>query len=426
MVPGTVPVGVDPFGQPVMAQTMVPATVMQEVVTGIVSIRRGSYFVPFRFMPGMNGGFYGTGLGLLLGDISDTINTIFNMLLNAGHMSSLGGGFIGSEFRIKGGSSRFMPGEWKLAQSSGNEIRNAIVPMTFPGPDATLFQMLGMLIDAGREVSSTKDIMTGDTGTKNMTATTTLALIEQGMMVFTAAYKRIFRSMKAEYRLLAKINAQTLPAEKYSAFHDLGQLDPAKEFDVTDMDIAPVADPRSVTKMQEMAKAELLMNMARDGLVAPQPAAKRMLEAAAIGNVEELTPPPDPMQAEMAKARDRMGMEMMKAQLVQAMVEIDLTLAKIEGEKADAAKTMTDAANIAFQARLAQVQMMLTERRQAIEQAIGGGLGGMAGQPGNMPNARPAVGGNPAAQGAGPVAVLGGQPPVGPPAAGLGPVARVA
>jgi hypothetical protein len=275
--------------------------------------------------------------------------------------------------------------------------------------------------------------MTGDTGTKNMTATTTLALIEQGMMVFTAAYKRIFRSMKAEYRLLAKINAQTLTAEKYSAFHDAmgpnGQpmmLDPAQEFDVTDMGIAPVADPRSVTKMQQMAKAELLMNMARDGLIAPQPAAKRMLEAAAIGDVDELTPPPDPMQQQMAKARDMMGMEMMKAQLVQAMVEIDLTLAKIEGEKADAAKAMTDAANIAFQARLAQVQMMLTERRQAIEQAIGGGLGGMAGQPGNMPNARPVGGGNPAAQGAGPVPVLGGQPPVGPSAAGLGPVARVA
>jgi len=414
---------VDQFGIPMI----MPQTVMQEVVTGIVDIRRGSYFVPFKFMPGMSGGFHGTGLGLLLGDISDTINTVFNMLLNAGHMASLGGGFVGTEFRIKGGSTRFVPGEWKLAQSSGNDIRSAIVPMTFPGPDATLFSLLGLLIDAGKEVSSTKDIMTGDTGTKNMTATTTLALIEQGMMVFTAAYKRIFRSMKHEYRLLAKINAQTLSKEKYSAFHDIGQeLDPAKEFDVTDMDIAPVADPRSVTKMQEMAKAEFLMQMAGQGMIAPQAAAKRMLEAADIGNVEELTPPSDPMQAQMAQDQAMMNMEMMKAQLVREIVEIELTSAKIEGEKADAVKTMTDAANIAFQASMGQIQMMLNERRQAIEQAISGRTGGMAGQPGNVP---PAGLGGPNAGSAqaipaGPV--LGGQPGIGGGTLGNGGLGRVA
>jgi hypothetical protein len=236
----------------------------------------------------MSGGFHGTGLGLLLGDISDTVNSIINMMLDAGHMASLGGGFIGSEFRIKGGNTRFEPGEWKLAETAGADIRSSVVPMTFPGPDATLFSLLGLLIDAGKEISSTKDIMTGDTGTKNMTATTTLALIEQGMMVFSAAYKRIFRSMKMEYRQLAKINATTLDAGRYNAFHDAmqagpegqmsqAQLDPRVDYDLSNMDIQPVADPRSVTNMQEMAKAQLLGQMAGQGMIAPQVAARRML-----------------------------------------------------------------------------------------------------------------------------------------------------
>jgi hypothetical protein len=63
-----VPMGVDQMGQPIVG--MMPQMTQQEVVTGILSIRRGSYFVPFKFMPGLDGGFHGTGLGLLLGDIS--------------------------------------------------------------------------------------------------------------------------------------------------------------------------------------------------------------------------------------------------------------------------------------------------------------------------------------------------------------------
>jgi chaperonin GroES len=420
-----VPVGVDPMGQPVMG--VMPQIVPQEVVTGITHIRRGSYFVAFKFMPGLDGGFHGTGLGLLLGDISDTINTIINMMLNAGHMASLGGGFIGTEFRLKGGDQRFKPGEWKQAQVAGGDIRSAVVPMTFPGPDGTLFQMLGLLIEAGKEISSTKDIMSGDTGSKNMTATTTLALIEQGMMVFTAAYKRIFRSLKQEFKLLAKINAQTLTADKYNAFHDAAmQLDPAQEFGAADMDITPVADPRSVTKMQQMAKADLIGNLAERGMVSPQAAAKRVLEAADIGDIEELMPPPDPMQQQAAQRQQMMNDEMMKAKLVRELVEIDKVLAQIEGEKADAAKTMADTVNSVASMRLQQTQMMMEQRRLAIEGIISGGMGGMAGQPGNAVDPRqlgPNVGPQ-APMGAGPV--LAGQPRIGGIPAGPGGLGRVA
>jgi chaperonin GroES len=419
---------IDPAtGQMISSQVMIPQIVMQEVVTGITHIRRGSYFVAFKFMPGLDGGFHGTGLGLLLGDISDTVNTIINMMLNAGHMASLGGGFIGTEFRLKGGDQRFKPGEWKQAQVPGGDVRNAVVPMTFPGPDGTLFQMLGLLIEAGKEISSTKDIMSGDPGPKNMTATATLALIEQGMMVFTAAYKRIFRSLKQEFKLLAKINAQTLSADKYNAFHDAGvQLDPAADFGADDLDITPVADPRSVTKMQQMAKADLIGNLAERGMVSPQAAAKRVLEAADIGDIEELMPPPDPEQQAAAKRSQMMNDEMMKAKLVRELVEIDRILAQIEGEKADAAKTMADTVNSVASMRLQQTQMMMEQRRQAIEGIISGGMGGMAGQPGNAvdprqlgPNAGP-----PPPMGAGPV--LAGQPRVGGIPAGPGGLGRVA
>lgn len=327
-----------------------------EVPTAVKAIRRGSYFVPYHFLPALDGSFHGTGLGALLGDISDAINSIINMMLDAGHMSSLGGGFIGSDFRVKGGSQRFRPGEWKKTQVTGGDIRNSLVPMTFPGPDATLYQLLGMLIDSGREIASVKDVMTGDSGQKTQTATTTIALIEQGMMVFTAAYKRIFRSLKDEYELIGRINAETVDAEAYNAFHDpqpdpeTGQtplFDPAQDYGAADMDIAPVADPRSVTKMQEAAKAQFLMGLAEAGLVDKGEASTRMLQAMDIGDREALTPKPDPMQAQMAQ---------MQMQLEQAKVQADSAKAAAEKMKAEA--------------DMARVQMETLQAQQPVDHSV--------------------------------------------------------
>lgn len=384
LVPQQVPqqmptIGVD--GQPALVEMMTTQMVPTEVPVGIMSIRRGSYFIDYKFMPSLDGGFHGTGLGLLLGDISDTINTIINMLLNAGHMASLGGGWIGSDFRIKGGSQRFEPGEWKLANAKGGDIKNSMVPITFPGPDQTLFAMLGMLIDAGKEISSTKDIMTGDSGGKVQTATTTMALIEQGMMVFSAAYKRIFRSLKREYKTLAKVNAETVGAEEYNAFHDEvdqegnpAMHDPAQDYASADMDIQPTADPRSVTKMQEAAKAQIVMDLAQAGMVDMGEASQRILQAASIPDIEELAPKPDPMQQQMAEFQAKMGMEMAKADLTQKMVDIDLTIARIESENATAMKSMSDAESNATRVKMDALTGLLKERRDEIELTIRAGM----------------------------------------------------
>lgn len=379
-VPGMAqqPVGMDVSGQPIMAQ--VPTVQDVDVTTGINSITRNSYFVHYQFMPGMDEGLFGTGLGLLLGDISDSINTSLNMMIDAGHYASLGGGFIGSEFRMKGGAQRMKPGEWKKVEGRGGDVRSSMVPMTFPGADPVMFQMMGLLIDAGKEVSSTSDIMVGDTGGKNMTATTTLALIEQGMKVFTAAYKRVFRSLQREYALFCRINAQTLSPEKYNAFLDGEQpANPQDDFNLVGMDIHPVADPNAVTKMQEMAKAGLLMDMAQNGQVNPAVASARILEAAGIDDIEELIPQPDPMQQQM----QAMQMQGMQADLAQKMADIELTLSKVESEKAKAMKDVSDIGEGQRSRRFDEVMKILEMQRDDLARQLEQSRGGMEGTPGN-------------------------------------------
>jgi chaperonin GroES len=383
----------------------------------ILQIRRGSYFVPYHFLPPINGGFFGTGLGFLLGDISEAINTIINMLVDAGHMASRGGGFIGSEFRIKGGAEQFRPGEWRLTQSRGADVKNAIVPLTFPGPDATLFALLGLLIDAGKEVASVKDILTGDVGGKQMTATTTMALIEQGLAVFTAAYKRIFRSLKREFKLFAQINAQTVSIEAYSAFHDLKHpetgevvpIDPKSDYSMADMDIEPVADPASVTRMQEAAKAQIVMQLAEMGLVDRNEAAERVLQSANIPETEALLPKPDPMQQMMMQAQAQAA----QADLVLKAVAIEQARAEVERTRSETLKNVTDAASAEHSARLDELALMLKAVSDGLKQSVGSGPGRMAGSPGN------GGGGNgPAVHVAGPAIIgdprlLGGQPVAG-------------
>jgi chaperonin GroES len=376
----------------------------------ITAIRRGGYYVHYRFLPSLDGGLMGSGLGLLLGDINETVNSVINMMLDAGHMASRGGGFIGQEFRIKGGSQQFKPGEWKLTQAAGGDIRSAIVPMTFPGPDATLFQLLGLLIEAGKDVSSVKDVLTGETGGRNMTATTTLALIEQGMAQFTAAYKRIFRALKHEFRLIARINAEHVSPEEYNRFHDAPvMLDPRMEYDLADMDITPVADPTSVTRMQSAAKAELVMQAAMNGMADPAEASKRIFEAASIPDVEALMPKPDPMAPVMAQ----MQMQGAQAALAVQLVQVEKTMAEIAKLRADATKSYADAAATEVDVRLGTLQVALETMRADIAATVARSLGGLAGAPGNgagpggfAPPVGPGAGG-------GDGGLLGGQPMVG-------------
>ena len=336
----------------------------------IIGVDPVPYLVHYQFMPSMDGGLLGTGMGLLLGDISETINSTLNMIMDSGHLSSLGGGFIGAQnFRIKGGAQRVRPGEYRQVNFAGDDIRRGIVDLQFPGPSPVLFQVLGMLIESGREITSVSNVMTGDAGRQNMPVGTVMALIEQGQMVFTASYKRIYLALQDEFALIARLNAKNLDPRRYMAFLD-EQADPAADFNLADMDILPVADPNAVTSMQKMGRAEFLLSLAERQLVNPQEVAMRVLDAAAVENPEALLPQPDPMQAKQAQL-------MQAAQEEMLVIDIRLKEAELDNLEADTlakiAKAEKDAAEVdllPMRRRAEELRMMkesLNARRGAID-----------------------------------------------------------
>lgn len=258
----------------------------------IVRIPKEQYFVKYIFLPDPKGGFYGIGFGQLLESLGETIDTTINQMLDAGHLQNAGGGFIGTGIRLKkGGQIKISPGKFEQIETSG-KIGDQVHLHQFQGPSPVLFQLLGMMVDAARDITAVKDILTGDTDGKVQTATTTLAMIEQGLKVFTAIYKRIYRALKDEFKLLFELNARHIDEKAYYTFNDEQEVVEKSDYDVGSMDVCPVADPKMVTDMQRMAHAQLLMQIAEHPAFGPlqdaQEALRRVYEAAGTEEPEKL------------------------------------------------------------------------------------------------------------------------------------------
>ncbi len=328
----------------------------------VVSIERTEYFTKYGFVPNPDGSFYDIGLGLLLGPINDTINTTINQLLDAGTMSNRSAGFLGRGARLKGGEHSFNPFEWKQVMSTGDDLRKSIVPLPVREPSGVLFNLLGLMIESGKELSSTVPMLLGQNPGQNQPASTSMAVIDQGLKVYSSILKRLHRSLKFELKKLKRLNGIYLPDSSYFQILDPqlseGQ-DPSMIYrqdyqdDITA--VIPYSDPAIVSEVQRMIKAQQISEMMQQGLIPnKQAAAKIVLEAMDLPNVDELITPPEPQpdpeiemkkaQAEHAKQIDiaRLELEREKLELEKERLRISeikdetigmLNLAKAEAEE---------------------------------------------------------------------------------------------
>jgi len=110
-------------------------------------------YTKYDFIPNPDGGIYGLGFGQLLRPINEAVNSSLNMLIDAGHLQNAGGGFIAKGLSMNAGAVRFTLGEYKAVNVTGSVLRDSIVPFPAPGPSPVLFQLLGLMIEAGKEIS---------------------------------------------------------------------------------------------------------------------------------------------------------------------------------------------------------------------------------------------------------------------------------
>jgi chaperonin GroES len=227
----------------------------------VVRIDPIQFFTKYTFVPSPDGGFYGLGLGSLLGPVNEAVNSLINQLIDAGTMSNTGGGWMARGVRMKAGKTSFDPFEWKQVDSTGDDLRKSIMPLPVREPSNVLFQLLGILIQYGEKISSATDIMTGVSPGQNTPATTSQVTVEQGMMLFSGIFNRMYRSFRHELTLNYKLNRTFF--QHSPRFWELTQGPDAvlapDDYQGTAMRVFPSADPSVVSMSQRREKVNALV-----------------------------------------------------------------------------------------------------------------------------------------------------------------------
>lgn len=307
----------------------------------VVSIKADQYYTKFPFFPNPDGSFYDLGFGHLLGPINEAVNTLINQLVDAGTIRNLQAGFVGKGIQIRKGEQRFQPGEWKQVNAIGDDLRKQIVPLPSNEPSKVLFELLGLLIQSGKELASIAEIFVGKMPGQNTPAYTTKETVEQGMKLFTAIYKRVYRAQAKELKKLYELNRYYLDPQEYVSVLD--EPIQQSDYDAPPDDLIPAADPSASSNTEKMAKVEALAQLLPLGTINPMALTMRWLEALDETQPEQLIIPPEQQQqkpdpkveAEMAKtqikqaeSQHKMQMEELKMQLEQQKQTMQMQLEK--------------------------------------------------------------------------------------------------
>lgn len=266
------------------------------------------WIVEFPFVPWR--GAYPIGLTHMIGGLSGAATGALRALLDSAHIQN-----VPTLLKLKGGPGgqtlNVQPTEVVELEGGAliDDVRKLAMPLPFNGPSPTLFQLLGFLVDAGKGVVQTSFEKLSDQN-PNQPVGTTMALIEQGMVVFSSIHSRLHGSMARCFKILHRINSAYLTIEDIEAQSQGLEIDPS-DFDGP-MDIIPVSDPAIFSETQRFVQTQAIMQRAA---AMPQMYDARKVEEMFLRNMkvpanEVLQPLPgsedmDPVSENVAAAMGR-------------------------------------------------------------------------------------------------------------------------
>ena len=256
--------------------------------------RKIQYFTHYKFLPGL--GFYGLGLLHMIGGLGRSATSILRQLIDAGTLANLPAGFKARGIRIRDADVPLSPGEFRDIDVPGGALKDSILPLPYKEPSQTLMALLGFVVDAGRRFAAITDLQVGD-GNQQAAVGTTVALLERGSKVMSAIHKRLHYAQKIEFKMLARVFAESLPP--MYPYNVWGAEALIKQTDFDDrVDIIPVSDPNIFSMSQRLALAQTQLQLAQSN---PQmhnlfEAYRRIYEAIGVPNIEGILPTPTPPQ----------------------------------------------------------------------------------------------------------------------------------
>ena len=266
------------------------------------SYQRTEYFVHYKFLPGL--GFYGFGLTHMIGGLSRAATQTLRQLIDAGTLKNLPAGFKSRGIRVRDDDQPIQPGEFRDVDAPGGNIREQFFNLPFTEPSTTLFNLLGFLVQAGQKFAAITDNNIGNDA-QNRAVGTTVAMMERGSRVMSGVHKRCYYAMKMEFKILARIMAESLPPEYPYDVYGGPRVIKAQDFD-NRVDILPVADPNIMSMAQRVMLAQTQLQVASSNPMIHNihEAYRRVYEALGTKQIDALLkpPPPRPEPQDPAKA----------------------------------------------------------------------------------------------------------------------------
>ncbi len=275
--------------------------------------RKKVQFTHYCFVPSFN--FYGFGFLHLLGNLQLSLTASLRSLVDAGQFATLQGGFKLKGVRIVDDGSPIHPGQFKEIECAVQDINKAIMNLPFKEPSNVLFQMLEFLDQKGQQFADQTDAVVAES-TNYGPVGTTMALLEASAKFFSAIHKRLHQSLKNELKMIADINAETLPDNLEYNIENASMKITREDYSAT-MSVVPVSDPNISSSAHRMAKAQALLTMAQQ---APDMHDMREIYRHVYinmdyENIEKILPMPTQAQPQdpLADLRDVVGGKPIKA-----------------------------------------------------------------------------------------------------------------
>jgi len=273
---------------------------IEEQSQKVISIRRNwdpedetkqkkMFFTHYRFVPGF--GFYGLGLIHFLGNLTMSATAALRNLIDAGQFANLPGGFKAKGVRIVGDNDPIAPGEFKEVEATGMDLSKSIVPLPYKEPSGTLFQMLQFISGAGQKFADTTEQVISE-GSNYGPVGTTMALLEASSKFFSAIHKRLHKSQKDEFKILARIDYESLPAEYPYDVPGVSERIFKYDFDGR-VDVLPVSDPNIPSSAHRLMMTQMAMQLAQTappGMFNMEELNRTLLNAANIPNLDRILP----------------------------------------------------------------------------------------------------------------------------------------
>ena len=253
------------------------------------------YVVDFTFIPWR--GALGIGLPQLIGGLSDALTGSLRALLDSALINNMPGALKLKS--MEGGSNNTIdPTQVTEIDGMGSDdIRKLAMPLPFNPPSPMLFQLLGFLTSAAKEVVGTAEEKIADANSQ-MAMGTALALIEQGAKVFSSIHARLHDSQRRLLEIIHRLVAENMP-EKIQYGSDPQDFVTREDFQGA-MDVHPVSDPNIFSETQRFAQVQAIIQMVvQFAPVAPQilqvinlkKLIQRSMEMMKFPDYEEILPP---------------------------------------------------------------------------------------------------------------------------------------